>query len=335
MSYKHEQIQSVADALLAELDSGSSAQSLLKDKRLKELYSLIPQQPPEERGSFGQEVNRLKQELEAAAQKQQDEQSALPAIDVTAPFSVNKTHNNVAGLLPTESGTQHPITKEIERLRDIFTRMGFTVEDSRQLDNDYNMFEALNFPANHPARDQYDTFMTDEDLIPPAHTSTMQNRILRKYEPPIRAVIPGRTYRNEDVDATHEHTFHQLEGLYVDKGISLADMLGTIKAFLEAYFEQEIEYKTQPFYFPFVEPGLEFLIKMPKSLQKDGNEDAWLEIMGCGMIHPNVLREGGIDPNVYSGFAWGGGVDRMVILRHGIEDIRHFHSGNLNFLREF
>src|SRR5690606_7586607 len=136
-------------------------------------------------------------------------------------------------------------------------------------------------------------------------TSTMQNRVLKDYKPPIAAVIPGRTFRNEDVDATHEHTFHQVEGIFVDKGVSLSDMLGTIQTFLESYFEEEIEFKTQPFYFPFVEPGLEYLIKMPKSLQRNREVagEEWLEIMGCGMIHPNVLKEGGVDPGTYTGFA--------------------------------
>lgn len=334
MAYSHTQIQTVADEFFKEIAEGADPRQLLRDTRLRALYGQIPQQAPDDRAVFGQEVNKLKQEIEARAQSQQDSIDDLPPIDVTAPMAVGKTIQTQPGLLPTEWGSQHPITQEIERIGDIFSRMGFTVEDSRQLDNDYNMFEALNFPENHPARDDYDTFMTEEGLIPPAHTSTMQNRILKNNKLPIRAVIPGRTYRNEDVDATHEHTFHQLEGIYVDKGITLGHMLGTIKAFLEEYFEQEIEYKTQPFFFPFVEPGLEFMIKMPKALRK-GDDDSWLEIMGCGMIHPNVLREGGIDPDVYSGFAWGGGIDRMVILRHAIEDIRHFHSANLQFLRKF
>jgi phenylalanyl-tRNA synthetase alpha chain len=163
----------------------------------------------------------------------------------------------------------------------------------------------------------------------------MQNRVLKKYDRPVRVVIPGRTFRNEDVDATHEHTFHQVEGVYVDEGITLGDMLGTIAAFFETYFGQAIDYRTQPFFFPFVEPGLEFLIKKPKALLKPGEEESWLEVMGCGMIHPNVLKEASIDPTKYSGFAWGGGVERMVMLKYGIEDIRHFMSGNLEFLRQF
>ena len=241
-------------------------------------------------------------------------------------------------LLSQEQGSKHPLSAELEKISDIFLRMGFTVEDSRQLDDDYHMFGSLNFPENHPARDDYDTFQTEEGLIPPAHTSTMQNRILRKYEPPIRAVIPGRVFRNEDLDARHEHTFHQVEGIYVDRGISLGDMLGTIKTFLETYFEQDLEFKTQPFFFPFVEPGLEYMISCPFCKKKGCNicsQSGWMEIMGCGMIHPNVLREGGIDPEEFSGFAWGMGVERLIMLKNSIEDVRHFHSGKLDFLRKF
>jgi phenylalanyl-tRNA synthetase alpha chain len=189
-------------------------------------------------------------------------------------------------------------------------------------------------PKDHPARDEYDTFHTEEGLVLPAHTSNMQNRILKQYQIPIYTIIPGRVFRNEDLDATHEHTFHQVEGVVVDEGITLGDMFGTLNEFLSAYFEEKIDYKTQPFYFPFVEPGLEFLIRTPKAMQKSISAE-WLEIMGCGMIHPSVLKEGGIDPEKYSGFAWGMGVDRLVMLKYDIEDVRLFMSGNLDFLKQF
>ena len=216
--------------------------------------------------------------------------------------------------------------------------MGFSVEESRQLDDDYHMFTSLNFPPGHPARDNWDTFWTEEKLTPPAHTSTMQNRVLKEYDLPIRVVIPGRCFRNEATDASHEHTLHQVEGVYVDKNISLGDMLGTIKKYLEEYYETTLDIKLQPAYFPFTEPDLEFLISCP-FCKKSGcgtcGNTGWMEIMGCGMIHPNVLREGGIDPDVYTGFAWGFGLDRLVMIKHAIEDIRGFHSGNIDFLEQF
>jgi phenylalanyl-tRNA synthetase alpha chain len=204
------------------------------------------------------------------------------------------------------------------------------------------MFESLNFPEGHPARDDYDTFMTDEGLIAPAHTSTMQNRVLKKYRDnlergePIAVVVPDRVFRNEDIDATHEHTFYQIEGVYVSKGVTVGNLIATLSAFMNEYFAQDLKTKLQPFYFPFTEPSFEFAIERPDVLKKDNSEEQkWLELLGCGMIHPNVLKEAGIDPTVYTGFAWGNGIERMVMMRNQIEDIRHFESGNLKFLRQF
>lgn len=227
---------------------------------------------------------------------------------------------------------------ELENILGIFTRMGFTVVESREIDDDYHMFGSLNFPKDHPARDEYDTFVTDEGLIAPAHTSIMQNRVLKSQKPPIRAVIPGRVFRNEDLDARHEHTFYQLEGVYVDKGIHAGHLIATLKAFLEEYFGQKLEVKTQPFYFPFTEPSFEFALSCPFCKKKGCNVcsyTGWIELLGCGMIHPNVLKEGGVNPRDYTGFAWGMGIERLVMMKYDIEDIRHFESGNLAFLRQF
>ncbi len=242
-------------------------------------------------------------------------------------------------LLPTEQGTQHPLTKELEEVVDIFTRMGFDAIESRQIDDDHHMFGALNFPEDHPARDGYDTFHTEEGFIPPAHTSTMQHRILKEGKAKleaggsIAAISYGRVFRNEDVDATHEHTFYQCEGVFVSKDATLGQMLGTLRSFFETYYGQTLRVKTQPAYFPFVEPGLEFAIEKPATI--GGKPGEWLEMLGCGMIHPNVLKEAGIDPTEYQGFAWGGGVERLVMLKYGIEDLRHFESAKLAFLRKF
>ena len=216
--------------------------------------------------------------------------------------------------------------------------MGFTTVESRELDDDYHMFGSLNFPKDHPARDEYDTFVTDEDLVAPAHTSIMQNRVFKSMGIPIRAVIPGRVFRNEDLDARHEHTFYQLEGVYVDKGIHAGHLVATVRAWLSSYYEREIKIKIQPFYFPFTEPSFEFAASCIFCEGRGCNvcsHTGWIELGGCGMIHPNVLREGSIDPNKYTGFAWGFGIDRLVMLKYNIEDVRHFHSGNLKFLRQF
>lgn len=337
MSNPKDDIARVGDELKAEMDQLVDKNQILKSPKLKELLSGIKDRPAAERAEYGQAVNRLRVELEdmvnAEIDKKADE--ALEPIDVTAPFDTNVPPQNRPRLFGPAEGSLHPITSELTRITDIFTRMGFSVAESRLIDDDYHMFGSLNFPPNHPARDEYDTFMTEEGFVLPAHTSTMQNRVLKAGAPPIATVIPGRTFRNEDVDATHEHTFHQVEGIFVDKGVTLGDMLGTLQQFLESYFEETIEFKTQPFYFPFVEPGLEYLIKTPQSLRRGGHTDDWLEIMGCGMIHPNVLKEGGIDPQEFTGFAWGMGIERLVMLKYGIEDVRHFMSGRLQFLELF
>ena len=326
-------------AILKKRQSGmTDPRMILKAPELKQLVVAIKEQPKSERAAYGKAVNELKRELSKRASDLDNKPKELASIDVTAPFDTGVARLDQPELLTADQGTVHPVTREL--IEDIFIRMGFDVERSRLIDDDYHMFGSLNFPKDHPARDDYDTFMTQEDLILPAHTSTMQNRILKKYrrnlndDRAIAAVIPGRVFRNEDLDATHEHTFHQVEGVYVGEGVSLADMLGTIGTFLETYFGETLEFKTQPFYFPFVEPGLEYLIKMPKKLQKQAGSQ-WLEIMGCGMIHPQVLKEGGINPDKFSGFAWGMGVERLVMLKYGIEDVRYFMSGRLDFLRMF
>lgn len=334
-------IANISSSLKARAESEKDPRVVLRSPELKELYKKLKQASPREKPALGKALNKLKQELEVIIAEKEGAQVAqkMQAIDVTAPFDNNVPLVLRPQLLPTENGTAHPLMRELERVIDIFTRMGFEAVESRQIDNDYNMFTALNFPEGHPARDGYDTFRTEEGLIPPAHTSTMQNRILKAGKTKLEAgdaiasVIYGRCYRNEDLDATHEHTFYQLEGVYVSKDASLAQMIAVLKHFYEKYYGQDMNIKTQPGYFPFVEPGLEFLIEKPASI--GGKKGDWLEMLGCGMIHPNVLKEAGIDPNEYRGFAWGGGIERLIMLAHGIEDIRHFESGKLSFLRKF
>lgn len=329
---------SVRDNLLARIKTSDTPYEVLRAPELKALAGELQSLPVEQRADAGRALNELKQALQAAIDARQAEllDQAVVPIDVTAPWDLNSQRPE---LLPTETGTQHPITVELERVIDIFTRMGFDAHESRQLDDDWNMFGALNFPEGHPARDGYDTFRTEEGFIPPAHTSTMQNRVLRAGKTTLEAggniasISYGRVFRNEDVDATHEHTFYQVEGVFVSRDASLAQMLGTLRAFFEEYYGQKLAIRTQPGYFPFVEPGLEFMIEKPASI--GGKPGEWLEMLGCGMIHPNVLTAAGIDPTEYRGFAWGGGVERMIMLKYGIEDLRHFESGKLAFLRKF
>lgn len=317
--------------------------------RFEEMYGLqtvfkdIAAADPGDKKAIGQEVNKARDEYKGIIKtlKEYEGPDVYSQIDVTAPFDANVEQK--PKLLPSEDGSKHPLMTEMDKILDIFYRMGFNAAESRQLDDDYHMFESLNFPEGHPARDDFDTFSTTEGLIAPAHTSTMQNRLLAKYKDQlekgedIAVVIPGRVFRNEDLDATHEHTFYQLEGIYVGKDINTGHLIATLKTFLEEYYQQELKVKTQPFYFPFTEPSFEFAISRPETLKKgSGSEDdEWLELLGCGMIHPNVLKMAGIDPTVYTGFAWGVGIDRLVLMKYGIEDIRHFESAKLEFLRQF
>lgn len=350
MNYQNPRIAEVAATLTERLAQLENKADILKAVELRALYAEISQLAPEERGAFGKEINQLKSELERLAAAYTEQAEALPPIDVTAPFDVNVDTVKRPALLPSNTGSQHPLMNELAHILDIFYRMGFTAHESRQIDDDFHMFGSLNFPEGHPARDAWDTFLTEEKhtdgkpLIAPAHTSIMQNRMLKKYKPnleqgkPIAVVIPGRTFRNEDLDARHEHTFHQVEGVYVDRGIHAGNLMGTFKKFLEEYYGQEIEIRSQPFYFPFTEPSFELALSCP-FCQKQGchicSQTGWIELMGMGMIHPEVLRMGGIDPHEYTGFAWGFGLERLVMMKNDIEDIRHFHSGKLDFLRQF
>ncbi len=344
-----EKISKTREELLARYESLQDKREILKAPELKELLASIKDIAPKQRREYGQAVNALSQELKDKVAAELDQEVELSPIDVTAPMDVNAS---IPELLPSEHGSIHPLMQEIAKLSDIFQRMGFVVEESREIDDQYHMFESLNFPKGHPARDDYDTFMTQEKdadgdpFIAPAHTSTMQNRILRKYkinlenDEAIAAVVPDRVFRNEDLDARHEHTFYQVEGVYVAKGVHAGMLIATLQKFLEEYYGKKLEVRVNPFYFPFTEPSFEFALSCPfcegkKADCKVCSGEGWVELLGCGMIHPNVLKAADIDPNEYTGFAFGCGIDRLVMMKNGIEDVRHFESAKLDFLRQF
>ena len=346
-----EKLDEVRVLLLSRVTEVAEPRSVLRSAELRELYGVIATLPSEERGAFGKKVNELKQELERVVTAREDELSKvdLPPIDVTAPMGINAPRPE---LLPSEQGTIHPLSAEIDCISDIFNRMGFVTEESREIDDQFHMFESLNFPKGHPARDDYDTFMTEETdangdrLIAPAHTSTMQNRVLKKYHgnlekgEAIAAIVPDRVFRNEDLDARHEHTFYQVEGVYVAKGVNVGNLIATLQEFLQEYYGKKLDVRVNPFYFPFTEPSFEFALSCPFCEGKNPDckvcsGEGWIELLGCGMIHPNVLRAANIDPNEYTGFAFGCGIDRLVMMKYGIEDVRHFESGKLEFLRQF
>ncbi len=344
-------IETIAKTLTDRALASNAPREVLRAPELKALYEHIKTLPSNERGSFGKRVNELKQALELAVSARQAELEKvdLPPIDVTAPMDVN---TDIPPLLPSDQGTIHPLSAEIERISGIFNRMGYCVEESREIDDQFHMFESLNFPKGHPARDDYDTFMTEQTdvngdrLIAPAHTSTMQNRVLQKYRAQlergeaIAAIVPDRVFRNEDLDARHEHTFYQVEGVYVGKGVAVGNLIATLQAFLQEYYGKKLDVRVNPFYFPFTEPSFEFALSCPFCEGKDPSckvcsGEGWIELLGCGMIHPNVLRAANINPDEYTGFAFGCGIDRLVMMRYGIEDVRHFESGRLDFLEQF
>lgn len=314
-----------------------------KKGRINQLLKKIPQLDPAERAATGKLINRLKDELsekhnqkkavlEKAVDKPHDEIASPDFVELTAP-----------GITPP-LGHLHPISQVREEAERIFNRMGFKVYEAREIDDDYHVFESLNMPPHHPARDIWDTIWTENGLVCTTHTSSMQNRILQQEKPPFRAIIYGRCFRFETLDATHEHTFYQIEGLCVDEDIVLTDLIGTLKEFLNEFYQRDVKLKIQPSFFPFVEPGLEFLIDCAICQGKGETKGVscstckgagWIELVPAGMIHPNVLKEAGLDPEKYQGFAWGLGLDRLVMIKHGIEDIRHFHRGDLRFLEQF
>lgn len=350
MNYQNPRVAETAELLKKRLAELQNKAEILRAVELKALYDELRTLPNEDKASFGQEINNLRGELQAIVNDAQNQSEELPPIDITAPYDANTPSDKRPHILSSLAGSQHPLTTELSTVLDIFYRMGFTAVESREIDDDFHMFGALNFAEGHPARDDYDTFMTKQTdkngnpLIAPAHTSSMQHRVLQDHKAdleqgkPIAAVIPGRVFRNEDLDARHEHTFYQLEGIYVDKGVNAGHLIATLKTFLQEYYGKELDVKTQPFYFPFTEPSFEFALSCPFCDKKGCNVcsyTGWIELLGCGMIHPNVLHQAGIDTNVYTGFAWGGGIERLVMMKYGIEDIRHFESAKLDFLRQF
>jgi len=299
------------------------------------LMAKIPSLPPEERRDFGQGVNELKRAIQDAAQAKLD---AL----AKARLAQDRSASDFDPTLPPPAqarGSLHPITQVTRELEDLFESMGYEVLDGPEVELDFYNFEALNIPSDHPARDSQDTFFCDDagHLVMRTHTSPVQIRAMERLEPPFRVVVPGKCFRQETTDATHDHTFHQMEGLVVGKDISVAHLIGAMKTLLEGIFERELDVRMRPGFFPFVEPGFELDARCP--FCRDGcsvcKQTTWIELLPCGLVHPNVLRAGGLDPDEWSGFAFGLGLSRLVMLREQIDDIRHMLSGHLRFLEQF
>lgn len=296
---------------------------------LKGLSALSPEQRP----AAGAQINEVKQELQSLIGERRaaletaavSERLAREAVDVTLP-------GRSAGC-----GHLHPVTRTIERIEDFFSAAGFSVADGPEVEADYYNFEALNFPPHHPARAEHDTFFVDDATVLRTHTSPVQVRVMESSEPPLRIICPGRVYRC-DSDLTHTPMFHQVEGLLVDEQSSLADLKGLIEEFLQVFFERDLGVRFRPSYFPFVEPGAEVDMQCVHC-GGDGcrvcSHTGWLEVMGCGMVHPRVFEMAKIDPERYSGFAFGMGVERLAMLRYGVSDLRLFFENDLRFLSQF
>lgn len=324
---------------LKEVKNSKDAESLKvkylgKKGPVQDLMLHLRECASDERPRFGKMINDLKEEiarlcercLQGFSQLDLEERISKEKIDISLPARKRFL------------GRKHPIQMMLQEVIDVLSGMGFSVQYGPDIDTDYYNFEGMNYPKDHPARDMQDTFYITEDLLLRSHTSNTQLRIMESHRPPIRVIAPGTVYRNETISARSHVFFHQVEGLYVDRGVSFADLMATMNEFLNKLFQTNIETRFRPSYFPFVEPGLEVDLQCI-SCQGSGcrlcKQTGWLEILGAGMVHPEVLKNGGVDPEEYSGYAWGMGIERLAMLRYGIKDIRSFTENDLRFLTQF
>lgn len=328
------QVETLLDKALAEIAGCSDLRDLDalrvrflgKKGEITALLKALGGMPSEDRKAFGQAVNAARDQVGEAisARKTELESSALEArlleekVDVTLPGR---------GDAP---GGLHPVTMAMDRAIRIFGQLGFDVATGPEVEDDYHNFEALNFPPHHPARAMHDTFYFGDGRLLRTHTSPVQIRAMKAGDPPFRLIAPGKVYRS-DSDQTHTPMFHQIEGLLVGEGVTMADLKGVLHEFVNGFFERALGMRFRPSYFPFTEPSAEVDI----AWQKAGGETSWLEILGCGMVHPNVLRACDVDPERYTGYAWGMGVERLAMLRYGVMDLRQLFENDLQFLRQF
>lgn len=304
-----------------------------KNGQITSLLKEIKNIAPEERKAYGESINQLKEVVNTLIEdkKGQLEEEAirksldsLPRVDLTTPMS-------------HECGSLHPVTIVQQKLIDIFRSMGFSVEDGNEIETEYNNFEAVNIPKHHPARDMQDTFYLDNGQVLKTHTSASQNRIMRKYGAPLKVIFPGRCFRNEELDASHENTFFQMEGMMIDENVSISNLIYFMKTMLTKVFGKDVEVRLRPGFFPFVEPGFELDCSCPYCGGKGCRvckQGGWIELCPCGMIHPNVLEMGGIDTNKYQGFAFGLGLSRLVMMNYHVDDIRMLNGKDLKVLEQ-
>ena len=301
---------------------------------LSGLMKQIPTLPPEERKEVGSLLNEAKREVSLLIQERA---SQLEAAEADARLGSESIDITLPGRKPIQ-GKKHIISQTLEEIIEILAYHGFTVEYGPELETDYYNFGALNFPPDHPARDMHDTFYITDTLLLRTHTSPTQIHVMEKYKPPVRVCMPGKCFRNEAINARSHILFHQIEGLYVDEGVSFGDLKSTLYAFLSSYFGREVELRFRPSFFPFTEPSAEVDVSCFLCSGKGCSvckHSGWLELLGAGMVHPNVFKAVGYDPEKYTGFAWGLGIERLVMQKYGIDDIRLFFENDLRFLEQF
>ncbi|MCD9096135.1 phenylalanine--tRNA ligase subunit alpha [Luteimonas fraxinea] len=328
------EIDSLSNQALADIEAAATPEALeaLRVGLLGKSGSITSQLkalgalPGDQRKAAGEAINRARDVIGAALSTRK---TALDDIALDAKLSSQTIDVTLPGRDGARGGV-HPISRTLERIADIFGRLGYELADGPEIEDDWHNFEALNFPPHHPARAMHDTFYFGDGRLLRTHTSGVQVRYMGEHAPPLRMIAAGKVYRS-DSDQTHSPMFHQVEGLLVDEHATFADLKGTLSEFVRAFFERDFEMRFRPSYFPFVEPGAEVDIAWQ---QADGST-RWLEVLGCGMVHPNVLKAVGIDPERYTGFAFGLGVERFAMLRYGVDDLRAFFDNDVRFLRQF
>ena len=293
-----------------------------KKGKLTDLLKGLGKLSNEERPLAGQKINVAKQEIQQLISVKSD---ALKLAEMNAKLAIEAVDVTLPGIAQNV-GNMHPVSRTIERIESFFGELGFAVKTGPEVEDGFHNFDALNIPANHPARADHDTFYFNPDVMLRTQTSGVQIRTMEVEKPPIRIISPGRVYRN-DYDQTHTPMFHQVEGLMVDKNVSFTELKGILHDFLNHFFEKDLTVRFRPSYFPFTEPSAEVDVM--------GENGKWLEVLGCGMVHPNVLKSVGIDPEEYTGFAFGMGVERLTMLRYGVNDLRAFFENDLRFLKQF
>lgn len=304
---------------------------LSRKGKVASLYEDLKKVSAEQKPLLGQQINAVKKRAEEILELLIGKIDTAPSpdrgsVDITLPGRMNPR------------GTRHPISQTIEQMKSIFVSMGFGIAYGPEIEDDYHNFEALNFAANHPARDMQDTFFINDDLVLRTHTTPVQIRIMKSQKPPVRMIMPGRVYRNEAISARSNYFFHQVDGLYVNEKVTFAELKGTLITFAKSFYGSAIKYRFRPSYFPFTEPSLEMDITCFLCSGKGCRickHTGWLEVLGAGMVHPNVFRNCGYDPEKVSGFAFGMGVDRISLLRYGIDDIRTFFENDIRLLNQF